>query len=404
MHSDLPLKLNVLIVGAGITGLTTAIACVEKGFDVTALEYTAQFSHVGAGLMISSNASRILVDIGLRKPLDACGIHMRRTVFKKWDDGAVLSETTYLDAEEKLGAPLWQVHRADLHDALLAKAKSVGVNIRMGARVKKFNPEEPSVLLDDGEVVRADIVVASDGYRSRARSEMLGCQDDPRPSGNSAYRALIPGAVMKSDPEMAEFMDMENQTTFSWVGDGAHILGYPIRQGEFYNVVSTQTARKATGAQYVVPVDSSEFMERFQSWDPKLVGILKKLPKDGVLEWKLCDLEPMKSWLFPGAKIVLIGDASHAMLPSSAQGAGMGIEDGAAIAELLARAESKSQIPAVLKTFQNLRLPRTTFVADSGRRNAKKWHEKDAKGGTVTDDMWNYDVKNEAREIPIEGI
>lgn len=182
MHSDLPLKLNVLIVGAGITGLTTAIACVEKGFDVTALEYTAQFSHVnislrklkkikaditlfqvGAGLMISSNASRILVDMGLRKPLDACGIHMRRTVFKKWDDGAVLSETTYLDAEEKLGAPLWQVHRADLHDALLAKAKSVGVNIRMGARVKKFNPEEPSVLLDDGEVVRADIVVASDG-------------------------------------------------------------------------------------------------------------------------------------------------------------------------------------------------------------------------------------------------
>lgn len=72
---------------------------------------------------------------------------------------------------------------------------------------------------------------------------MLGCQDDPRPSGNSAYRALIPGAVMKSDPEMAEFMDMENQTTFSWVGDGAHILGYPIRQGEFYNVVSTQYVR-----------------------------------------------------------------------------------------------------------------------------------------------------------------
>jgi salicylate hydroxylase len=133
-----------------------------------------------------------------------------------------------------------------------------------------------------------------------------------------------------------------------------------------------------------------------------LEKILRKLPTENVLEWKLCDLAPMDSWIFPGGKIALLGDASHAMLPSAAQGAGMGIEDGAAIAELLARADDKSQIPAIMKSFQKLRLPRCAYIVESGRQNAKKWHEKDAKGGTVTDEMWNYDVKGEARSIPIE--
>lgn len=181
-------------------------------------------------------------------------------------------------------------------------------------------------------------------------------------------------------------------------------MGYPIRQGTFYNVVSTQPAKRATGEQFVVPVDASEFYEQYKDWDPKLAAILKKLQPNSVLEWKLCDLEPMKSWLSPGAKVILIGDAAHAMLPSAAQGAGMGIEDGAAIAEILARAEDKTQIPALLRTVEKLRLPRCMFVVDSGRQNAKKWHEKDAKGGTVTDDMWNYDVKSEARSIPIDVV
>lgn len=113
--------------------------------------------------MISSNASRILVDMGLRKTLDATGIHMRRVVFKKWDDGSVLFEQSYPDAEEKLGAPLWQIHRADLHAALLEKAVEAGVNIRMSSKVKKYDWDEPSATLDDGEVLKADVIVAADG-------------------------------------------------------------------------------------------------------------------------------------------------------------------------------------------------------------------------------------------------
>jgi salicylate hydroxylase len=158
------------------------------------------------------------------------------------------------------------------------------------------------------------------------------------------------------------------------------------------------------GPTFVVEADPSEVIDHYKHWDPKLVAILKNLPKENVLEWKLCDLEPMESWIFPGGKIVLLGDASHAMLPSAGQGAGMGIEDGAAIAELLARASDRAQIPAVLKTFESLRLPRCTYIVDSGRQNAKKWHAKDAKGGTVPDETWDYDVKGAAKSLQLEVV
>lgn len=167
-------------------------------------------------------------------------------------------------------------------------------------------------------------------------------------------------------------------------------------------MVATQPANHTKGLKYVVPINPQEFLDRYKHWDSTLVGVLERLPKENLLEWKLCDLEPMKTWLFPGEKIALLGDASHAMLPSAAQGAGMGIEDGGAIAELLARAEHRDQIPQVLKAFEKLRLPRCTYIVDSGRQNAKKWHKENAKGGTVTDSMWEYDVKAAAQSIPLE--
>ncbi|PVH84302.1 FAD/NAD(P)-binding domain-containing protein [Cadophora sp. DSE1049] len=397
------LKLEVLIVGCGIAGLSAAVACSQKGFNVRVLEASAQFAHA-TGLLVSPNASRVLCDMGLREGLEKVAIHMKRVLFLKYDDGTVLSEQHYDDAEESLGAPLWQLHRADLHDALLGKARQLGVEITMGAKVKSFDWQAPSVLLEDGEAVMADVVLAADGYRSRARVEMLEGYEDLRFSGNSAYRTLIHRSAFKDEPKLESLLDIKTQTSRVWVGEGCHILVYPIRQGEYLNVVATQPANHTKGPKFVVPIGPQEFLDRYKHWDLTLVRILERLPKDNLLEWKLCDLEPMETWLFPGEKITLLGDASHAMLPSSAQGAGMGIEDGCAIAELLARAQSRDQIPQVLKAFEKLRLPRCTEIMDSGRQNAKKWHKENAKGGTVTDSMWEYDVKSAAQSIPLEVV
>lgn len=166
--------------------------------------------------------------------------------------------------------------------------------------------------------------------------------------------------------------------------------------------MSTQPAIRATGANYVVPVTPADFHDYYAHWDPLLEKLLSKIPEGSVLEWRLCDMDPLDSWVFKGGKMVLIGDAAHPMLPSAAQGAGMGIEDGVAIAELLARTTAQSQIAAALSTFERLRLPRCAEVMLLGRQNSKKWHEKNPQGGTVTDDTWRYDIETEARLISME--
>lgn len=190
------------------------------------------------------------------------------------------------------------------------------------------------------------------------------------------------------------------------VGGGKHVLVYPVRQGQYLNIGLNQPAVHVRGSAYVLPAHPTEIAEVYQGWNDRLLQIIRRLPTepDKVLEWKLCDLEPLDSWIFPGGKIALLGDACHPMLPSAAQGAGMSIEDGSCIAELLARVTDCAQIPEVLEAYQRLRLPRCTMAVDSGRQNSKKWHKSDAKGGTVADEIWDYDVKSEARKISIRGI
>lgn len=116
--------------------------------------------------MISANASRVLCAMGLREQLDKCSIHLKRVVFKRFDDGSVLDERLYNNTEAELGGPNWQIHRADLHDVLLMKAQEMGLQISMGAKVSKYNQEAPSVVLEDGEVVRGDVILVADGKSS----------------------------------------------------------------------------------------------------------------------------------------------------------------------------------------------------------------------------------------------
>ncbi|KAH6980602.1 hypothetical protein BKA56DRAFT_673100 [Ilyonectria sp. MPI-CAGE-AT-0026] len=380
--------LHVLIVGAGITGLTAAIACRQKGFSVTALEASLEFSHVGAGVFPGGNATRILCEMDLQDALEKCAVHLRTNIFRNQDGSKTLSVRDYSNLEREIGYPLVQMHRADLHDVLLQQAKDVGVVIKMGF------------------LFEADVILAADGYRSFARESLLGRPDEPRPSGNAAYRALIPIEKLHRVPELKEFLDWKTQTNFVWIGQGKHVVAYLLRQGTVYNVVLTGPAQKTIGSKYVVKADVTEVLEQYKDWDPCLVKVLKELPDDSTLEWRLCDMEPMDSWVFPGGKIALMGDACHAVLPSAAQGAGMGMEDGVAVAEFLARTESISQIPQAIKAYQELRLPRCEAIMTDARGDAKKWQGRSGappKAGVTSEWSWEYDVKRAARESPLEG-
>jgi len=227
-------KFDVLIIGGGITGLTAAIACRRKGFDVTVLEATQSYTHVGAGILLSGNAAHVLIDMGMEQEMEDCSTHMRRVVFKTWDEGKTMSAQHFPDrASAAEGGPLWQVHRADVHGILLKKAQEVGVTIRMGVLVKTYDWDAPAAVLEDGTEIHADVIVAADGYRSRARENLLGRKDEPRHHGYSAYRALIPGKILAQHPDLRDLVDPEQQTSHCWYVGHFQPLCQSVRPGLF---------------------------------------------------------------------------------------------------------------------------------------------------------------------------
>jgi salicylate hydroxylase len=203
------------------------------------------------------------------------------------------------------------------------------------------------------------------------------------------------------------------------VGGGCHVVAYTIRQGRDLNIVCTQPfIAVASPTTYLAPAHPSTIQARYAGWDPRLTHMLSRIADNSALEWKLCDLPPLATWVFPGGKVVLMGDACHAMLPSAGQGACMAIEDGCAIAELLGRIgprprleddgpgavqAMKDRIPGVLRTFEALRKDRCAMVAQAARDNAKRWHanEGEVKARAPSNWIWDYDVEREARRCDI---
>jgi salicylate hydroxylase len=264
--------------------------------------------------------------------------------------------------------------------ALIHQAEKLGIDIQLNSFVLNVQDEAssssagPSVTLADGRTLTADIIVGADGIRSKVRESILGPEDvQPRDSTNCAYRATVPGKVMRADPQIAHLMDDINANC--WIGPGRHIMAYPMRGGELYNLVMSHPA-SIPADRWSEPGKLEDMRAQYETFDPTIQRVLTKV--ESCLKWKLADIPPLPRWLSNnGGRVVLIGDAAHAMLPYLAQGAATAIEDGAALAECVGRASGKDEIPALLRAFVSIRKPRTEIIQAGSRANGDIWHLPD---------------------------
>jgi salicylate hydroxylase len=211
------------------------------------------------------------------------------------------------------------------------------------------------------------------GIKSRVRRAVIpGREVEIRPDPNCAYRTLIPGALMTKDPLLKPLI--KNPTATCWIGHEGHVMAYPIRNGSLYNFVMCHPGSVAVGKPNE-PASLDDMRERYRDWDPIITRLIDLVPQ--CLKWQNAELEKLDDWLSQSGRVVLVGDASHGMVPYMAQGAAMAIEDGIALAECLARASTPRDIPDLMQHFCKLRRERCYIILDGARNNGRIWHLPD---------------------------
>ncbi len=370
--SEPPDAPHALIAGAGIGGLTAALALARRGWRITLIERRDGHEDIGAGLQISPNASTILRDLGLLPKLIEAGLAPEAIHIRRASDGATLARLPLTDAENRWGAPYLDVHRADLvrvlREAALAEP---GVAFHPQTALAGFDQTSRGVTVAAlrGPMrvsFSADCLIGADGVRSfvRARNAALqGKADDlPKLAHYVAWRALVPAARVAAALRVPE--------STLWLGSGAHLVHYPLRGGSVVNVVAVIDA--------VWPLDDKADLwsqrgdpafitTRFSHWAApvrELVGAAN--------DWRLWPLVERKTpaqW--DNGRVALLGDAAHAMVPFLAQGAAQAIEDAAALAAQLVPGRD---IVAALAAYSAARTARAGRVQSELRLQARRYH------------------------------
>lgn len=375
--SGTPGQLHAIVAGAGIGGLTAALALARQGWRITVLERAPVIEEVGAGLQLAPNATSILEKLGVLDRLMLHATTPEALQIRRARDGSELVRMPLGPiADLRWKAPYVVVHRADLQRTLIeALAQEPAVTIKTGASVLGFASSANGVQVG-GKMsninvrYEGDLLIAADGVRSVLRERLgLGPQDKPVYSGRTAWRAVL-------DARSAPAHAVRLQTNL-WVGPKAHLVHYPLRQGSVVNVVAiTEDEWKGDDDKdfWAVHGDPAQVSRRFSGWhrDARdLVGAVTEWRR-----WPLFDRNPVTRWSVD--RVVLLGDAAHPVLPFLAQGAALAIEDAQALAN--AAVAHGGDIRSLISTYEKARIARAATVNTASRRQGSIYHLPGALG------------------------
>jgi 6-hydroxynicotinate 3-monooxygenase len=363
-------KTRIAVVGAGLGGLTVGGFLQRAGFPVKIYEQAPTFSRIGAGIILSANAMKVLRRLGVERALIETGIKPDCYISRAWDTGVTMYEI-YFDAasEERYGGPYLNIHRGDLHDVLarVVTPGTIAFNHQLVGLEKSGGAHR--LIFANGETAEADIVMGADGIRSKVREFLLG-DEPPRFVGAVAHRAIFPTERLRG---------FKIPDCTKWWGTDRHVLPYFMtgKRDEIY-VIGVVPAERWDSDATSMPSSREALMADFADFHDDLHQILKVA--EDVSVWPIYDRERDDRW--SGNDIVLLGDACHPMRPYMAAGGAMAIEDGAILSRCLEQFDSAAE---AFSWYAATRIPRVADVQRISIENS--WMH----GPTETEWFYCYD-------------
>lgn len=360
--------MNILIVGAGIGGLTAAACLLKAGHSVRIYEQAAQLGEVGAGIQCSANAVKVLDFIGLRPIIEPLVVRPSAFEFRRHDSGELLHSIPLGVAhEQRHGKPYFQIHRGDLHNALQQAVQALDPDaIVVGARAVgvQEDKEAATVTFADGSQVSADLVVGADGIKSVVRQHVVGV-DAPVFTGQVAWRCIVPTKLIP--PEL-----LTDIVSTVWCGPKNHAVTYYLRGGEMVNFVGC-VERDWEEESWTASRPWEDLDADYAGWHPKVRAVIEHVDRDKCFRWALNNRVPSMVW--SSDRVTMLGDAVHSTLPYMAQGAVMAIEDAAVLARAL---DLDMPLQSRLQIYERHRAPRTERIVRESTEMGELYHISDA--------------------------
>jgi len=352
----------IIIAGGGIGGLATALVLARDGHAVTVLEQATSFGEIGAGIQLGPNIFRMFAWLGLTDVVSRVSFFPAGLGMNDVRTGEKVVRVPLGDlARATYGFPYGVIYRADLHQVFLDACRELpNITLRTQAKLESFEqtPDSVRVQLSGGETLPGSALIGADGLWSKVREAVVG-DGKPRVSGHIAYRA-----VLKREEVPAHLW---SDDVLLWGGEKTHLVHYPLRRGELFNLVAVFHSNKYDEGWNTFG-DSAELSERFGQACPQVRELLDKIETWKM--WVLCDREPVKNWT--DRRVTLLGDAAHPMLQYLAQGAGQAIEDAVVLREAL-RA-SHGDVLSAFQKYQQARYLRAARVQLTARFYGDIYH------------------------------